>query len=532
VKAKSEEAAAGTSEAPLRGSVPTRVVGWGPTRIRGKLVFLHTAFSLGLALALLLALRGPVNDLVAESEARACRLALELFVAAPGRVGAGSEVEKIGGVFAEGSAAEIGLDAEAAREATAANGRGVIVRGSGRAISAVRWDEGRGVFQRAWAPTARTQAAVNRLYLILTLALLAVYTLIALTLEVFVLPKQVYEPIETLRRADEAVQAGEREAEIIDESRIPRDEIGQIMRSRNQSIVKLRAQEEALGDALGQLEVVATELVRKNHLLEMARRNLADQDRLASLGMMSAGIAHELNTPLAVVKGCVEELASGKGRALSADRMALMLRVVRRLERLSESLLDFARARAPLFREVGLREVVEEAWTLVSLDRVAGGVRFGNRVGEKLRLMGDGDRLTQVFVNLLRNAVDAMEGGGGVIVSASEALRDGRAWVSMTVADTGPGIDPVLFPRMFEPFASTRLDSHGTGLGLAVAEGIVREHGGLLLARNAEPAGSGAVFEVMLPRGVEGQRGLFEDQEGGGVRVERDASVERSGEGA
>ncbi len=362
------------------------------------------------------------------------------------------------------------------------------------------------------------------------------------------LPKQVYEPIETLRRADEAVQAGDREAEIIDERRIPRDEIGQIMRSRNQSIEKLRTQEKALGSALGQLEVVATELVRKNHLLEMARRNLADQDRLASLGMMSAGIAHELNTPLAVVKGCVEELASGKGRALSADRMALMLRVVRRLERLSESLLDFARARTPVFEEVRPREVADEAWTLVSLDRDASRVRFENRIEESVRLAGDGDRLTQVFVNLLRNAVDAMErAGGSVRASASRAERDGREWVSITIADSGPGIDPVLFPRMFEPFTSTRLDSHGAGLGLAVAEGIVREHGGLILARNATPPESGAVFEVMLPSVSDAQRSLFSEESLSGPAdhaagqspakaiaegtTRRDGAVETRGEG-
>jgi two-component system C4-dicarboxylate transport sensor histidine kinase DctB len=186
-----------------------------------------------------------------------------------------------------------------------------------------------------------------------------------------------------------------------------------------------------------------------------------------------------------------------------------MLRVVNRLERLSESLLDFARVRPPLVAAVDLAAVVSEAWTLVSLDRDARGVDLRVELGQAAAgVQGDADRLTQVFVNLLRNAVDAMEGerAKGIEVRGERVEREGQPWACVTIADTGPGISPSLFPRMFEPFASTRLDSTGTGLGLAVAEGIVREHGGVLLARNAvraeaERGFGGAVFEMMLPVG-------------------------------
>src|SRR5205823_1495818 len=102
--------------------------------------------------------------------------------------------------------------------------------------------------------------------------------------------------------------------------------------------------------------------------------------RLASLGMMSAGIAHELNTPLAVVKGLVERLNASPGKSLDAAQAALMLRVVNRLERLGESLLDFARVRPPLSRPVDLRAVVDEAATLVKLDRDAREIEFLNAV--------------------------------------------------------------------------------------------------------------------------------------------------------
>ena len=88
--------------------------------------------------------------------------------------------------------------------------------------------------------------------------------------------------------------------------------------------------------------------------------------------------------------------------------------------------------------------------------------------------------------------------GGRVQVEADISIRDGQEWVSITVTDSGPGIDSDLLSRLFEPFASTRLDAHGTGLGLAVTEGIVKEHGGLILARNRTDR-PGAVFEIMLP---------------------------------
>jgi signal transduction histidine kinase len=113
--------------------------------------------------------------------------------------------------------------------------------------------------------------------------------------------------------------------------------------------------------------------------------------------------------------------------------------------------------------------------------------------------------MLQVFVNLIRNAVDAVRRGGadsperGVAVSAEGVERDGVGWICVRVSDDGRGIDPEMLPTLFEPFVSDTLDARGTGLGLAVAEGIVREHGGTLIARNRAHR-RGAVFEIMMPR--------------------------------
>jgi len=467
-----------------------------PARIRSKLIFLHTIFSLALAAILLLALRAPVANLVAQSARHESRWALSMLVADPSVL---ASLERSGLDIESGDAASLGLTEQQAARARASGESGALI-GSGPGERIVGWDAGRSRFISVEAPVSTaTQQAVNRLYLALILALLAVYALIALALEVFVLPKQVYRPIERLRAADLAVQEGRRTAEMIPDTSIPTDELGQVMRSRNESIRKLRDQETQLEEALERVESIAAELRRKNHLLEAARQNLADQDRLASLGMMSAGIAHELNTPLAVIKGCVDDLRTSGPDALPAPRIELMHRVVSRLERLSESLLDFARVRPPASTVVPIAGIVDEAWSLVSLDRHASPDDLTNTIPAGAVVVGDADRLTQVFVNLLRNAVDAMEGSPvrSILVACEQREREGRSWLSITITDSGPGISPELLDRLFEPFASTHLDAHGTGLGLAVAEGIVREHGGVIIGRNA-PDG-GARFEVMLP---------------------------------
>ena len=141
--------------------------------------------------------------------------------------------------------------------------------------------------------------------------------------------------------------------------------------------------------------------------------------------------------------------------------------------------------------------------TLVRLDRDAQGSEIVNHTVNPIECECDSDRIVQVLVNLIRNAIDAARTGATakdvrVEVKAERSIRESEDWLSITITDNGPGIEPEILARLFEPFVSSRLDSRGTGLGLAVADGIVREHDGLILARNL-PHRAGAQFEVMLP---------------------------------
>jgi signal transduction histidine kinase len=173
-----------------------------------------------------------------------------------------------------------------------------------------------------------------------------------------------------------------------------------------------------------------------------------------------------------------------------------MLRVTQRLRTISEGLVDFARVRKKTTERVALKPVIDEAWELVGIDEKAGQVKFTSTVPADTFVMGNADRLVQVFVNLFRNSVNAVETGGQISTSASRYGRD-EPWVRVVVEDDGPGIPKNVLPDIFDAFVSSRLDAKGTGLGLTVAQGIVQQHGGSIHASNRE--NRGARLEVVLP---------------------------------
>jgi len=321
--------------------------------------------------------------------------------------------------------------------------------------------------------SALTQARV-RLFLVLGI----IYLLAVLLLESVIMPWYVYDPLRRMLRADAATQAGDREGELIPESEILGDEIGQIMRSRNDTVEALRKREDELAAAL---------------------RRIEEQDRLVSLGLLSASVAHELNTPLAVLAGSIEKLIETNQDSHTQERLARMQRVTQRLRRISESLVDFSRVRETQMQPTALLPLVEEAWALVAIDEKSSHVDFVNHASSEHRVVGNPDRLLQVFVNLLRNALNAIgeDGAGRIEVRSKREQRDGRPSIVLTVEDNGQGIPAYVLPDIFDAFVTTRLDAHGTGLGLTVAEGIITQHGGTIAASN-RPQG-GACLEVCLP---------------------------------
>ncbi|MCX6610483.1 MAG: ATP-binding protein [Acidobacteria bacterium] len=333
-----------------------------------------------------------------------------------------------------------------------------------------------GLYRAITIPELYYDGLVTRAKYTLFIVLAILYLSAILLLEFLVMPAYVYRPIQLFLDADDAARIDDRDHELIGEHEILEDEIGKIMLSRNDTMRRLRKQ---------------------NEELEAARSKLLEQDRLASLGLLSASVAHELNTPLAVLQGYLEKFAEESQSAQSTERLARMLKMTQRLRRISESLVGFSRVRREANEPVALRDLIEEAWQIASIEEKASRVNFSNEAKPEDSVLGNADRLLQVFLNLIRNAIQAVpETGGQIRVITCQLRSDGKALLSIRVEDNGPGIPADVLPDIFDAFVSTRLDSKGTGLGLTVSEGIVHQHGGSISASNR--IGGGASLEVRL----------------------------------
>jgi signal transduction histidine kinase len=453
---------------------PASLVGrtFGALKVRPKLVILHNFFFVVLAISIYLSVIPVFSAHIASARERELQMISQIFAAElPMNIrqeGSGLSVFNV----REGSGAELGLPTE---------GQTFL-----RDHPSATWQQGRdrvfrtgklsGQYREVSLSPEFYEKALRQARISLFVVLGTIYLLSIGVLELIIMPQYVYRPLRLMLDADEATQRDDRMHELIDEKFILEDEIGQIMRSRNATVAQLRRQEDDLASALQKLE---------------------EQDRLVSLGMLSTSVAHELNTPLTVLQGSIEKLMEKTQHAQTLERLARMLRVTQRLRRISESLVDFARVRKQQSESVLLRPLIDESWTLVAIDEKAAAVTFRNNVQSSDTVVGNPDRLIQVFVNLLRNALLAVSTGGLICVESKILQRGGQNWVRCMVLDDGPGIPPDVLPNLFEAFVSTRLDARGTGLGLTVAEGIVSQHGGTISASNRP--GGGASLEVLLP---------------------------------
>ncbi|MEW5771167.1 MAG: ATP-binding protein [Pseudomonadota bacterium] len=257
-------------------------------------------------------------------------------------------------------------------------------------------------------------------------------------------------------------------------------------------------------------------IVAFNHMLkelDMRQKSLMRSERLASLGTMLSGVAHELNNPLSNISTSCQILQEEAGECDAAANRVYLEQIDQQTERARDivrSLLDFSRERPFRRSPVPLRQLVTQtvgfvrgevsARSVVSLD-----------IPEDLAVPADAQRLQQVFVNLLRNALDELPPGGGIRVAARTIRADGppegmamgpgcdsdAPMVEISVADDGPGIAPEILPRVFDPFFTTKEVGHGMGLGLFIVYEIVDEHDGCIAVRS-EP-GQGATFLIRLP---------------------------------
>ena len=223
------------------------------------------------------------------------------------------------------------------------------------------------------------------------------------------------------------------------------------------------------------------------------RQQVARMDRLASLGRMSAGIAHEVRNPLTGVSLLLDELHDRLlGKEVDQQLIRRALGEIERLETLVNEMLHFATAPTPKLVYGAIDKVVLDSLFLIRKQCQRQKVKLVEIIENDLpKSMLDGDRLKQVLINLLNNALDAMPDGGELRVTA--ALREGK--IAIQIVDTGNGIPADKLPLIFEPFFTSK--GHGTGLGLAISYNIISDHGGEIVVESK--LGEGTTVLVLLP---------------------------------
>jgi two-component system NtrC family sensor kinase len=251
-------------------------------------------------------------------------------------------------------------------------------------------------------------------------------------------------------------------------------------------------------DEIGLLAESFNEMSRKMasdiENLQKMNEQLMRADKLAAMGTLAAGVAHEVNNPLASISSLIQMMRSENGAVDTGERLEMIQTQILRISRVTKDLTDFARARPAAKAALDINKVIETSLRLAEFDSTFQRLRITKDLSMDLpAIVADPDQLQQVFLNIFLNARDVMPDGGELKVST----RGLNGEVEIEISDSGPGIDPDSAKQIFDPFFTTKPAGKGTGLGLAVCYGIVTAHGGRLEFRQRE--NSGAVFVVSLP---------------------------------
>ncbi len=236
--------------------------------------------------------------------------------------------------------------------------------------------------------------------------------------------------------------------------------------------------------------------------LQETHNQLAQTAKLASVGQLAGGMAHEINNPVTSILSLASHMAEDKNSGTLNSRQRTNLQVIaqqaQRVSKIVGNLLTFSRQSHLQLSQVEVGELLDTAVTLVQYRLRDSKIRLRREIDSPLPpVLGDAGRLTEVFINLLNNAIEAMPGGGTLTLRARRTTGP-EGGVRVEVADTGQGIPAEHVSRIFDPFFTTKEPGRGTGLGLSISHGIIRDHGGRIWAES--PPGGGARLTVLLPK--------------------------------
>jgi two-component system NtrC family sensor kinase len=352
----------------------------------------------------------------------------------------------------------------------------------------IAWDYGRGAF---W---------------------LAPLAVALITTGLFILFRHfVYRPVERMLGAMERAGAGDLSAEA---PSVAEDEIGRLARGFNRMLARLREMtaerdaqnqllERRVREATAALEERNVQLEETNLELYQTARRLTESERLAAAGQTAAQLAHEVGTPLNLISGHVQLLLASHSHDPEAERKRLQTisTQIERIERIVRQMLNRTRPEASEMSPLDLNQLLRRIFDATAPTLDASSVRLTHALANELPpVVGDSDRLQQVFINLVNNALDAMPDGGELRVTTrftQDAEGDGAGIISVEFEDTGTGMTEEVRARIFDPLYTTKARGRGTGLGLVVVRQALAEHGGRIEVESE--AGTGSRFRLTFP---------------------------------
>ncbi len=344
-------------------------------------------------------------------------------------------------------------------------------------------------------------AAKRNAYLMILAAFLVV---LVLTVPLFLrLARTIFAPLERMTRTMARVEGGDLAARI---GPVPaRDEIGTVAAHLDSLLDQVQERDRALRawneDLNARVEARTAELREANARLESTYQQLVMAEKLASIGEITAGVAHEINNPAAVIQGNLDVIRQVLGPAAEPVRTELGLidRQIGRISAIVGKLLQFARPTefGSFEEDVDIHAVLRDCLVLVHhvIAKASVEVEIAADPDTPSVRINPGE-LQQVIINLITNAVQAIRTEGRIDITIRPALHEGRAGAALIFADTGPGIPEDKLSAVFDPFFTTKR-GEGTGLGLSVSQTLIRQAGGMITARNRTTGG--AELTVWLP---------------------------------
>jgi len=308
----------------------------------------------------------------------------------------------------------------------------------------------------------------------------------------FWIAKTIVHPIKKLSDAAAVIAKGNFEQQL----KVNRqDEIGRLTVAFNQMAQQLRSYYAKLEN---RVTTTREELEKVSDDLEKSKEALVRSEKLVALGEVSAGVAHEIRTPLTSIKLFIQSLETVFPLDdETLEDFSIIKSEINKMEEIINRFLDFARPAFPKFESVNVNQLLSDAISLLKNRIKDENIVIETEYDDNLPpIAGDGKQLGQVFLNMLLNSIEAMPDGGRITVATNiiSVSGEGKKLLKITIADTGCGISPALRRYIFDPFVTTK--DTGTGMGLAIAFTVIEQHGGLIEVES-EP-GEGAMFMVYL----------------------------------